>query len=222
MVRGEIEIACTALRYRRFAWGRGRHPEVGRKFRRVSGVLRVFAGVEFGTVELVRVAASGSSNEHRDVAGLRLGWLRPAPLKLPYWGRTTYSFLTKWAVGSQEFRPNHRPILGSSSSARPPRAAKESLSPRTAILRIALFALSLSNSPPTGTQPSLRKCNCFSGLKPAGPKTSMASCGPPLGEASARATLRVAEARPKPPPKSTPHARPGTAGKPATVFPPEE
>ncbi len=30
-------------------------------------------------------------------ARFRPRWLRPAPLKLPYWGRTTYSFLTKWA-----------------------------------------------------------------------------------------------------------------------------
>jgi len=34
------------------------------------------------------------------------------------------------------------------------------------------------------------------GPKPAGPKTSVASCGPPLGEASARATLRAAKAIP--------------------------
>ena len=45
-------------------------------------------------------------------------------------------------------------------------------------------------------QPSLRKCKYFSGSKPAGPKTSMASCGPPRSEASARAALRAAEAQP--------------------------
>ena len=52
-------------------------------------------------------------------------------------------------------RPNHSgsachpsPILGNSSSARPPRAAKASLRPRTAILRIALLALSFNCSPP--------------------------------------------------------------------------
>ncbi len=42
------------------------------------------------------------------------------------------------------------------------------------------------------------------GLKPAGPKTSMASCGPPRSEASARAPLRVAKAQPNPRPKALP------------------
>ncbi len=56
----------------------------------------------------------------------------------------------------------HRPILGSSSSARPPRAAMASLSPRTAILRIALLALPQSTVPcaphcgPTAAPLSLR------------------------------------------------------------------
>ncbi len=40
------------------------------------------------------------------------------------------------------------PILWHSSSARPPRAANASPSPRTAILRIALLAFGLSGSPP--------------------------------------------------------------------------
>ena len=47
-----------------------------------------------------------------------------------------------------------------------------------AVLRIALFALG------------------FVGSKPAGPKTSIVSCGPPRSEASARAALRAAEAQP--------------------------
>ena len=47
-----------------------------------------------------------------------------------------------------------------------------------------------------GAQPSLRKCNCLRGLKPAEPKTSLASCGPPRAEASARATRWAANALP--------------------------
>ena len=101
------------------------------------------------------------------------------------------------------YEPQKHSIFLSDSSSAPPRAANASLSPRTAIpVGIALFAFGLSGSPPTGKQPNLQKCNCLSGLKPAGPKTSIASCGPPRSEASARATLRVAEAQPKARPKS--------------------
>ena len=45
-------------------------------------------------------------------------------------------------------------------------------------------------------------------MKPAEPKTSLASCGPPLGEASARAALRAAEARPNARPTAEPKAPP--------------
>ena len=45
-------------------------------------------------------------------------------------------------------------------------------------------------------QPSLRKCKYFSGSKPAGPKTSVASCGPPGGRRPARATFQVASIQP--------------------------
>ena len=80
---------------------------------------------------LVGSSASGECNEPRRVAVRR--WRRTARLKEPqehgpFLGVTTTSFTA--------------PVLSNSSSARPPRAANASLSPRTAIpLGIALFAL---------------------------------------------------------------------------------
>ena len=106
------------------------------------------------------------------------------------------------------YEPQKHSIFLSDSSSAPPRAANASLSPRTAIpVGIALFAFGLSGSPPTGKQPNLQKCNCLSGLKPAGPKTSIASCGPPRREASARATRWAARAQPKAKPNSPPCVR---------------
>ncbi len=116
-----------------------------------------------------------------------------------------------------EVRPRrapHAPLM------RRPRRGRRSL----AESRYSLSAY--SSSLPAGAQPSLRKCHCLSGSKPAEAKTSIASCGPPRSEASARATLRVAEAQPKVQPNVQPNpppqARPSATGKPITVFASEE
>ena len=79
------------------------------------------------------------------------------------------------------FKPQlQRPILYCSSSARPPRVAKASPSPRTAIPHgIALFALDLQQFAASGEQ-----------------QRAPTSCSPPRGVAAGCATQRAAKALP--------------------------
>ncbi len=163
-MRGEIEIACTALRYRRFAWGRGRHPEVGRKFRRVSGVLRVFAGVEFGTVELVRVAASGGRNSFAQptarLSPHSVGFgLSPTPpsgkaagrqgLRDPLGRRSNASFITpSLSVSACRVRPRRAPLAP---------LKRRSRRERRFLSESRYSLLTYSSSPPAESSNELRR-----------------------------------------------------------------
>ena len=112
------------------------------------------------------------------VTALRRGWLRPARLCEPQL---------------------HHPILRSSSSARPPRAANASPSPRTAIpLGIALFALSSSGRSLRGPKRASRVAGLRGGrLRPARlyePQEHSPKLAPVLRPVSASLRLRFRSA----------------------------
>ncbi len=112
------------------------------------------------------------STRERRVAGRPWAGVRPARLCDP-----------------QLQRPIHRPRFARFVLGAPPHAPlmRRSRRGRRFLSESRYSLLAYSSSPPAETRLNLRKCNCLSGLKPVGPKTSMASCGSPRPEASARA-----------------------------------
>ena len=104
-------------------------------------------------------------------------------------------------LGSQKQCLVRRPILRGSSSARPPRAANASLSPRTAIPHgIALFALGLSGSKPAGL-----KATPVAGLRCGRLRYERPYGSQKLGPNSGNSTQSIAQ--------SSPHVQPNAARK---------
>ena len=134
----------------------------------------------------------------RREARFRPRWLRPAPLKLPYWGRTTYSFLTK-RVG----RPGGTATLDARAACcGPPEGRRPARATRwVAEARLIWF------------RTFVQFCWVRAARSPGGPKAQRAS----------PAVLRTAKARstawPKPRPKVQPNSvefglrRPARASK---------